>query len=97
MVAVRLRREDRHRHGGQPFVARAGHRYRHQAREGERLESIFDLMEKYAPLAETTSGITPSGGMHLYHAMPKGEPPVEGGWLPSVDIAWLVPVPPSAS
>jgi hypothetical protein len=54
-------------------------------------------MEKYAPLAETTSGITPSGGMHLYHAMPKGEPPVEGGWLPSVDIAWLVPVPPSAS
>ena len=42
-------------------------------------ESIFDLMEEYAPLPETTSGITPSGGMHLYHAMPKGEPPVEGG------------------
>jgi Bifunctional DNA primase/polymerase, N-terminal len=42
-------------------------------------ESIFDLMEEYAPLPETTSGITPSGGMHLYHAMPKGEPSVESG------------------
>jgi hypothetical protein len=42
--------------------------------------------------------ITPSGGMHLYYAMPEGEPPVRCrvGWLPGVDIPWLVPVPPSA-
>jgi DNA-binding CsgD family transcriptional regulator len=40
-VAVRLQRDDRHRHGCQPFVARAGHRYRHQAREAERLGVDF--------------------------------------------------------
>jgi hypothetical protein len=61
-------------------------------------ESIFHLMEEYGPLPETTSVITPSGGMHLYYAMPEGEPPVPGrvGWLPGVDIPWQVPVPPSA-
>ena len=61
-------------------------------------ESIFHLMEEYGPLPETTSVITPSGGTHLYYAMPEGEPPVPGrvGWLPGVDIPWHVPVPPSA-
>jgi hypothetical protein len=61
-------------------------------------ESIFDLMEEYEPLPETTSVITPSGGTHLYYAMPDGEPPVRCrvGWLPGVDIPWLVSVPPSA-
>jgi Bifunctional DNA primase/polymerase, N-terminal len=61
-------------------------------------ESIFHLMEEYGPLPETTSVVTPSGGMHLYYAMPEGEPPVRCrvGWLPGVDIPWQVPVPPSA-
>jgi hypothetical protein len=61
-------------------------------------DSIFHLMEEYGPLPETTSVITPSGGTHLYYAMPEGEPPVPGrvGWLPGVDIPWHVPVPPSA-
>jgi hypothetical protein len=61
-------------------------------------ESIFHLMEEYGPLQETMSVITPSGGTHLYYAMPEGEPPVPGrvGWLPGVDIPWQVPVPPSA-
>jgi hypothetical protein len=61
-------------------------------------ESIFHLMEEYEPLPETMSVITPSGGTHLYYAMPEGEPPVRCrvGWLPGVDIPWLVPVPPSA-
>jgi hypothetical protein len=61
-------------------------------------ESIFDLMEEYEPLPETASVITPSGGTHIYYAMPEGEPPVRCrvGWLPGVDIPWLVPVPPSA-
>jgi hypothetical protein len=61
-------------------------------------DSIFHLMEEYGPLPETTCVITPSGGMHLYYAMPEGEPPVPGrvGWLPGVDIPWHVPVPPSA-
>jgi hypothetical protein len=60
--------------------------------------SISDLVKEYEPLPETTRVITPSGGMHLYYAMPEGEPPVLGktGWLPSVDIPWMVPVPPSA-
>jgi hypothetical protein len=60
--------------------------------------SIFDLMEEYEPLPETTRVITPSGGTHLHYAMPEGEPPVRCrvGWLPGVDIPWLVPVPPSA-
>ena len=43
-------------------------------------ESIFDLMEEYGPLPETTSVITPSGGMHLYYAMPEDEPPVPAEW-----------------
>jgi hypothetical protein len=36
--------------------------------------------------------------MHLYYAMPVGEPPLpfEPGWLPGIDIPWQVPVPPSA-
>jgi hypothetical protein len=61
-------------------------------------ESISDLVKEYEPLPETTRVITPSGGMHLYYAMPEGEPPVRcrTGWLSSVDIPWLVPVPPSA-
>jgi Bifunctional DNA primase/polymerase, N-terminal len=44
-------------------------------------DSIFHLMEEYGPLPETTSVITPSGGTHLYYAMPEGEPPgaVQGG------------------
>jgi hypothetical protein len=61
-------------------------------------ESILHLMEQYEPLPETTRVITPSGGTHLYYAMPEGEPPVRCrvGWLPGVDIPWLIPVPPSA-
>jgi hypothetical protein len=61
-------------------------------------DSISDLVKEYGPLPETTRVITPSGGMHLYYAMPEGEPPVHGrvGWLPGVDIPWHVPVPPSA-
>ena len=60
--------------------------------------SISDLVKEYEPLPETTSVITPSGGMHLYYAVPEGEPPVRCrvGWLPGVDIPWMVPVPPSA-
>jgi Bifunctional DNA primase/polymerase, N-terminal len=60
--------------------------------------SISDLVKEYGPLPETTRVITPSGGMHLYYAMPEGEPPLpfKPGWLPSVDIPWVVPVPPSA-
>jgi Bifunctional DNA primase/polymerase, N-terminal len=60
--------------------------------------SISDLVKEYGPLPETTSVITPSGGMHLYYAVPEGEPPVRCrvGWLPGVDIPWVVPVPPSA-
>jgi hypothetical protein len=58
----------------------------------------FDLVKEYEPLPETTRVITPSGGMHLYCAMPEGEPPLlfKPGWLPGVDIPWVVPVPPSA-
>ncbi len=61
-------------------------------------ESIFHLMEQYEPLPETTGVITPSGGTHLYYAMPEGEPPLRCrvGWLPGVDVPWLIPVPPSA-
>jgi hypothetical protein len=62
-------------------------------------ESIFELMNEYQEsLPETTSVTTPSGGRHLYYAMPEGEPPVpfRPGWLPGVDIPWMVPVPPSA-
>jgi len=62
-------------------------------------ESIFELMnECQESLPETTSVTTPSGGTHLYYALPEGEPPVLGrvGWLPGVDIPWMVPVPPSA-
>jgi hypothetical protein len=61
-------------------------------------ESISDLMNEYEPLPETTRVITPSGGMHLYYAMPEGEPSIRfrPGWLPGVDIPWMVPVPPSA-
>jgi hypothetical protein len=60
--------------------------------------SISDLVKEYGPLPETMRVITPSGGMHLYYAMPEGEPRVRFrvGWLPGVDIPWLVPVPPSA-
>ena len=56
-------------------------------------ESIFHLMEQYEPLPETTGVITPSGGTHLYYAMPEGEPPLRCrvGWLPGVDIPWLMP------
>jgi hypothetical protein len=58
----------------------------------------FDLVKEYEPLPETTLVITRSGGMHLYYAMPEGEPPLlfKPGWLPGVDIPWVVPVPPSA-
>ena len=61
-------------------------------------ESISDLMNEYELLPETTRVITPSGGMHLYYAIPEGEPPMpfRPGWLPGVDIPWMVPVPPSA-
>jgi bifunctional DNA primase/polymerase-like protein len=62
-------------------------------------ESIFNLMNRYQErLPETTSVTTPSGGTHLYYAMPEGDPsiPFRPGWLPGVDIPWLVPVPPSA-
>jgi hypothetical protein len=62
-------------------------------------ESIFNLMNEYKErLPETTSVSTPSGGTHLYYAMPEGEPPVpfRPGWLPGVDIPWHVPLPPSA-
>jgi hypothetical protein len=61
-------------------------------------ESISDLVKEYEPLPETTRVITPSGGMHLYYALPEGEPPLpfKPGWLPGVDIPWVVPVPPSA-
>jgi Bifunctional DNA primase/polymerase, N-terminal len=61
-------------------------------------ESINDLVKEYGPLPETTCVITPSGGTHLYYAMPEGEPQVRCrvGWVPGVDIPWLVPVPPSA-
>jgi hypothetical protein len=62
-------------------------------------ESIFELMNEYQErLPETTRVTTPSGGQHLYFAVPDGEPPmrIRQGWLPGVDIPWMVPVPPSA-
>jgi Bifunctional DNA primase/polymerase, N-terminal len=62
-------------------------------------ESIFDLLDEYQErLPETTSVTTPSSGRHLHFAAPEGEPPVpiRQGWLPGVDIPWMVPVPPSA-
>ena len=55
-------------------------------------------MDEYEPLPETTRIMTPSGGAHLYFAMPEGEPPlpIRQDWLQDVDIPWQVPVPPSA-
>jgi hypothetical protein len=62
------------------------------------IDSIFDLMDEYEPLPQTSWVLTPSLGQHLYFAWPEGEPllPHVVGWLPSVDIPWQVPVPPSA-
>jgi hypothetical protein len=96
MVAVRPERNDWHRHGGQPAVVGVGHRCRHQAREAERLG--VDLRSHERVVGGNYARDHSIGGMHLYYAMPEGEPsiPFRPGWLPGVDLPWMVPVPPSA-
>ena len=97
-MAGRLQRDDRHHHGGQPFSRVLVIDIDTKPGKPNGWGSISDLIKQYEPLPETTGVITPSGGTHLYYAMPEGEPPVRCrvGWLPGVDIPWLVPVPPSA-
>ena len=77
---MRLQRDDRHRHGGQPLSRVLVIDIDTKPGKPNGWESIFDLMKEYEPLPETTSVITPSGGMHLYYAMPEGEPPCGAGW-----------------
>jgi Bifunctional DNA primase/polymerase, N-terminal len=62
------------------------------------IDSIFDLMDEYEPLPQTSWVLTPSLGQHLYFAWPEGEPPLPHvvGWLQGVDVPWQVAVPPSA-